>query len=257
MTFQIVNPVRSIFQSRRLSMRKFLTGALLLTACFSGSAMAQEVEYSWLDLTYINHNVDRQGSQTPIVGQTVDVAASDGNGVRFRGSFGTWKNLYGFIDYASSNIGVAAVITNSQCPPGNTLDLCRATDEFDLTTVRGGIGVKYSIAFSTDIYAEISYDSLDFDFGSFAGDNFDTRDKDIGGAIGVRSMLSDDIEVRAYARHSNHSDVNLSAVTFDPGQFYGAGFGWQFIRGLSVVADYESGDFDSWSIGFRLDLGED
>ena len=26
---------------------------------------------------------------------------------------------------------------------------------------------------------------------------------------------------------------------------------------LSLVADYESGEFSSWSVGFRLDLDED
>jgi hypothetical protein len=38
---------------------------------------------------------------------------------------------------------------------------------------------------------------------------------------------------------------------------YGAGFGWQIVRGLSIVGDYESGQFTSWSLGFRLDLDED
>ena len=44
---------------------------------------------------------------------------------------------------------------------------------------------------------------------------------------------------------------------FDEDTLFGAGFGWQIIRGLSIVGDYEAGEFSNWSIGFRLDLDED
>ena len=50
----------------------------------------------------------------PIPGQSVEVAASDGKGVRFRGSLGTWKNLYLYVNYASTDISVDAIITNEQ-----------------------------------------------------------------------------------------------------------------------------------------------
>lgn len=250
MTCQNVNSASIAIEMRCLRLRQFCVSVLLLAVFLSGSAVAQEVRYSWLDLSFVGHDIDRQGSQTPIVGQTVDVDASDGSGVRFRGSFGTWNNFYVFVDYASSDIDVAAVVTNNQ-------GIFPASDEFDLTTIRGGIGYKYSVSFSTDAYAELSYDSLDFDFGSFAGDNFDTDDQDVGATIGVRSMLNDDIELRGYVRYSEHSDVNLNTTAFDPGELFGVGFSWEFIRGLSVVGDYESGDFDSWSLGFRLDLDED
>lgn len=222
----------------------------ILLAGFANGAAGQEVRYSWMDLSYMVQDVDRQGSQEPILGQTVDIDASDGSGVRFRGSVGTWHNLYAFIGYGSTDIDVMAVVTNDQ-------GVFPAEDSFDLTTIRGGAGVKFSIGFSTDIFAEVSYDSIDLDFGSFAGENFDTDDQDIGGALGVRSMVSDDIELRAWGRYTNHETVDLVTQEFDTGVLYGAGFGWQIIRGLSIVADYESGQFASWSIGFRLDLDED
>ena len=232
------------------SIKNALLALLLLAPVLSGTVSAQEVRYSWLDLSYKAQNFDRQGSQVPVAGQTVDIDGSDGNGVRFRGSIGTWHGFYGFVDYGSVDIDAAAVITNDQ-------GVFFAEDEFDLTTIRGGLGFKYSIGFSTDLIAEFSYDSIDFDFGSFAGENFDTSDQDIGGALGIRSMLGDDFELRAWARYTNHETVDLDTGEFDTGSVYGAGFGWEFIRGLSIVGDYESGQFANWSIGFRLDLDED
>lgn len=211
---------------------------------------AQEIRYSWLDLSYMSQDVGRQGSQVPIAGQTVDVDAGNGSGVRFRGSFGTWHNLYVFISYASTDIDVDAVVTNDQ-------GVFPASDQFDLTTIRGGAGAKYSVGFNTDIFLEASYDSIDLDFGSFAGENFDTNDQDFGATLGVRSLLTDDLELRAWGRYSNHADVDLNTLQFDTGAAYGAGFGWQIVRGLHIVADYEAGEFDNWSIGFRLDLDED
>ena len=91
------------------------------------------------------------------------------------------------------------------------------------------------------MYVELSADSLDLDFGSFALENFDADEQDIGGAIGVRTMLSDDFELRAYGRYSAVGDVDLNTLMFDTDTLYGAGFGWQIVRGLSIVGDYEAG----------------
>lgn len=224
--------------------------ALLFFAFVSANSGAQEIRYSWLDLSYMAQDFDRMGSQVPIPGQLVDIDGQDGDGVRFRGSMGLWNNLYLFLDYGSTDIDVNAVITNSQ---GTFL----AEDKFDYTTIRGGVGLRIPVAFSTDLYAEASYDSLDLDLGSFALENFDMNEKDIGATVGVRHMFNDDIEVRAYGRYTNVGDVNLNTLAFDSDTLFGAGIGWTLIRGFSIQADYESGEFSSWSFGFRLDLDED
>ena len=159
-------------------------------------------------------------------------------------------SLYAFIDSGSTDIGVSAVIRNEQGE-------FPAEDEFDLTTIRGGLGFKYAIGFSTDLIAELSYDSLDLDFGSFAGEDFDTSDQDLGALLGIRSMLNDEFELRGWVRYTNHETVDLTFGEFDTGVVYGAGFGYEVVRGLSIVADYESGQFSNWSLGFRLGLDED
>ena len=223
-----------------------------ILACFASVTSAQEVRYSWLDIAYLAQDVDRSGTQqTPIPGQFVDAEVSDGKGIRFRASLGTWHNLYTFVDYGSTDIDIDVVVTN---PQGQTFP---ASDQFDLTQVRGGVGLRFPLRFNIDLYGEVSFDSLDFDFGSFAGEDFDGDNQDIGGAIGVRAMLNDDFEVRVHGRYTSNADFDLTTSEFDSGSVFGAGFGWQLIRGFSIVADYESGEFSRWSIGFRLDLDED
>jgi hypothetical protein len=229
-----------------------LTGTLL-SAALSSSALAQEVRYSWLDMSYMAQDMSVSGTQpTPVPDQTVDVDATDGDGIRFRGSAGTWHNMYMFVDFSSTDIDVAAVVTN---PAGEEFP---ADDEFDFTNIRAGFGVRIPIGLgpATDLYAEATYDSADLDFGSFADENFDTDNQDYGGALGVRAMFSDNWGFRAYGRYTSSGNVDLTTGEFDTDTVFGVGFGWQIVRGFSIVADYETGQFSNWSIGFRLDLDE-
>jgi len=225
-----------------------LSASLLL--CSGGPAAAQEIAYSWMDMSFIGQEIDRSGVQVPIVGQSVEVAGSDGDGIRFRGSVGTWKNLYLFVDYGSTDIDVDVVITNNQ-------GVFEDSDEFDFTSIRGGIGFKYSVFNKTDIFAEVSYDSTDLDFGSFAGENFDTDAQEIGGALGFRTLFGDHFELKIQGRFSNVGDVELNTLEFDSDTLYSIGFAWELVRGFSIVGDFESGEFSSYGLGFRLDLDED
>jgi hypothetical protein len=226
--------------------------AFLVLLGAGDAAIAQDIRYSWIDMSFMAQDVGRAGSLTPLPGQTVDIAVSDGAGVRFRGSVGTWRNFYLMFDYGSTDIDLTGAVTNT-----NTGFVQAFEDEFDYTTIRGGIGLKFSLLYATDIYGELTYDSLDFDFGSFAGENFDMDRQEPGGTLGVRTILGEVFEARLHARYTALGDADLTTGLFDSDVLYGAGFAWEVIRGLSIVGDYEVGEFSSWSVGFRLDLDED
>ena len=231
-----------------------IQGSMVLTVLLllfgAGPAAAQEIRYSWLDMSFMGQDIDRSGVQVPIPGQSVEVAGSDGSGIRFRGSVGTWHNLYLFVSYGSSDIDVDAVITNAQ-------GVFEAKDEFDFTSIRGGLGWKWSVFNKTDLFAEVSYDSTDFDFGSFAGEDFDIDAQEIGGALGFRTLIGDHFEVKVQGRYTNVGDVDLNTLEFDSDTLYSIGFAWNVIRGFAIVGDFESGEFSSYALGFRLDLDED
>jgi hypothetical protein len=226
--------------------------SLVVVICLGDYAAAQEIRYSWMDMSFMGQDVGRQGSLSPLPGQVVDISASDGSGVRFRGSVGTWKNFYVMVDYGSTDINLSGLVTNANTGFEEVIE-----DEFDYTTIRGGIGLRYPLRYDTDIFGELTYDSLDFDFGSFAGENFDMDRQEAGGTLGVRTMFGDHLQAYLHVRYTALGDADLTTGFFDTDTLVGAGVAWEVIRGLSLVGDYESGEFSSWSIGFRLDLSED
>ena len=237
--------------------------AVILIAFASNSAQAQgDIRYSWFEISYVGQDVSKSGSRlsliAPGIPQIVDIETTDGTGVMFRGSMGTWHNLYAFVDFSSSDIAVVATITNTitgeQSAP--------AKDEFDFTTIRGGIGYKYQLRIGTDLFGEVSYESLDLDFGSFVGggsaESFDTNAQDFGGKLGIRTLFGDQFEGRAFVRYTNVGNVDLSNPPggFDSDTLFGIGAGYEVVRGLAITADFETGEFTNWNIGFRLDLDE-
>jgi hypothetical protein len=224
---------------------------MVLLAGFSGIGQAQELRYSWFEMSYVAQDVDRMASQTDIgLGQTVNIEARDGDGIRFRGSLGTWKNLFLFVDYASSDIDVIGEVINQ----GGTFP---AADSFDHILIRAGGGFRWPIGFNTDVYGALSLDYLDLDFGSFAGESFDLNEQDLGGQLGIRTLLWDELELHAFGRYTNVGDPDITNSVFDADTLVGVGFGWELIRGLSITGEYESGELSRWSLGFRLDLSED
>ena len=234
------NPIRALVA----------VGMLLLLA---GTGHAQEIRYSWLDMSFIAQDVGRTGSlPTPgVPDQIVTVNAEDGSGVRFRGSFGTFYNMYVMFEYASSDIDITGDVSNPDTDP------VPFTDEFDYTSIRGGIGLKWSLFEKTDLFGELTYDSLDFDFGSFAGENFDMDRQEVGGTVGVRTLFGDHFQVHLHARYSGVGDADLTTGIFDNDTLLGLGFSWEIIRGFALVGDIETGEFSNYAIGFRLDLDED
>ena len=72
-----------------------LAALLLGSTSVSGVVNAQDLRYSWFELGVMGQDVGRTGTSfDPILNQTVDISATDGSGFRFRGSVGTWNNLY-------------------------------------------------------------------------------------------------------------------------------------------------------------------
>ena len=238
--------------------KSLLVVGTVLSVVLASTAMAQEVRYTWVDMSYMVQNAEIEGTKPTLdPTQTVHVNGVDGSGIQFRASAGTWHNLYMFVDFASTDMDVfATVIVDG-------VEFPAEPDEFDYTTIRAGLGYRIPIGLgsATDLYGEVTYDSINLDFGNFGvlppEFEHDTDNKDFGAALGLRAMLNDKLELKLYGRYTNHGDVDLTSGEFDADGVYGAGFAWQLVRGFSLVADYESGEFGKWSVGFRLDLDED
>ncbi len=216
-------------------------------------AFAEEPRYSFFEVQFTGQSLDRKGVQDqPEFQQSVQVETDSGEGITFSAGLGLWKNFYLYGDFVSTDIDDDAVITNQD--PDSPF---RAGDEFDLTTLRGGLGYRYQLNFTTDIVAQAGYESVDLDFGSFAGENFDSDDKGFGALLGLRTIIRDRLELHAHGRYSDVGDPEIGANEFDSDILFGGGIGYRLVRGLWVRGDYETGEIDTWAIGFRLDLSED
>ena len=80
--------------------------------------------------------------------------------------------------------------------------------------------MKFSVFDRTDLFAEVTYDSTDFDFGSFAGENFDTDLQEVGGALGFRTMIGDHFELKVQGRYSAVGDVDLIVAAMRLDDFF-------------------------------------
>ena len=125
-------------------MNKLLRTIGVVSSLFGAMALlnvaaAQDVRYSWFEFGLIGQDIQKEGAQfDPDLNQAVAINASDGGGVRFKGSIGTWKNFYLFMNFETSDPTVEAIVTN---PQGSF----PAEDKFDLTSLRAGIGSPYSV----------------------------------------------------------------------------------------------------------------
>ena len=92
-----------------------LAVVLLCSTAVMNCANAQDVRYAWFELGVLGQDVQKSGSFFDLgLNQSVDIDASDGGGVRFRGSIGTWKNFYAFFNFETSDPTVEVVVTNNQ-----------------------------------------------------------------------------------------------------------------------------------------------
>ena len=236
---------------------RFLAGTAPIVAglalALPQAARAEEPRYSFFEVQFTGQTLDRKGTQTqPELAQTVEIETDSGEGIAFFAGLGLWNNFYLFGDFVSTDIDNKAVITNDD--PESPF---RAGDEFDLTTLRGGVGYRFQLNFTTDIVGQLGYESLDLDFGSFAGENFDADDQGLSGLLGIRTILQDRFELHAHGRYSDVGDPDIGTGEFDSDILFGGGVGWQLVRGLWLRANYETGEIDTWGIGLRLDLSED
>ena len=92
-----------------------MAAVMLCTTAVMNCANAQDVRYSWFEFGALGQDIQKMGSSfDPDLNQSIDINATDGGGVRFRGSVGTWKNFYVYFNFESTDPTVEAVITNIQ-----------------------------------------------------------------------------------------------------------------------------------------------
>jgi hypothetical protein len=209
---------------------------------------ASELSYTFLDFQSLNQTVDAAGVQSPVPLQTVSVATGDADGIAVAGSLAAGEKFYIAGSYRSSIVDVVGTV---QSP----LTSVTVNDEFDLTAGRLSLGYLHPIGETLELIAEVSYDTVNYDFGSLAGENFDLDDSGVGAQLGFRWNPMPALEIFAFGRHSSVGRANLSAGTLESDTTAHAGFRVYFFRDLGVGLEYESGPLETTTISMRFSFG--
>lgn len=153
--------------------------------------------------------------------QTVDIDGEKLSGLGFGGSKLLGKNV--FVSGAYSN----------------TSDTINSVD-FDFNTLSVGLGYRTEISSKTDFFGVVSYEDVELE-SSFRGNSDKEGDSGYGLTAGVRSMLTDKVELTGSLKYidiAEETDTGLSVSAL-------YNFTTQFSAGVGYT---KSDDIDGFSI---------
>ena len=192
-------------------LRSLLVFVLL---AFSASASAEGFSYNYLTLGYGNTDFD--------------VVNADGDGFTLGASYGFTDNVHAFAGY-------------------DTADL---ESVVDLNRFRIGIGYNTGLSDTVDMYARLSYESIDFDLPPVGVPlGVDTDDSGYGFGVGVRFRAMDQLELNAGIKHVDYSDLG-DDTGFEAGGVYSFNNTWS----LGLHGEF-SDDVSTYTVSGRFYFG--
>lgn len=229
---------------------RIATLSILLCGALSAlPARASELSYTFLDIGAATVDTSLTGVRTPAPTQTVSVGLTDGDGLTVAGSLAIGRRFYIAGANETSVISVDAFVESP-------LATAFLGGNVDRIASRAAVGFVQPIGVSFDLVFELAYDTVEYDFGSFAGESFDVDDAGTGLGIGFRWNPKAALEIFAMAHGSDTAKVDLTTATFDTGTRATAGVRWYFFEDLGLGFDVRSGDVDSVNVSLRFSFGD-
>lgn len=226
--------------------RPMLACALAAIGC--GAAHGSDLSYTFMDFEVLNQDVDVGGTLVPVTGQSVSIRTADGDGISVAGGVALPGRFYLTGRFRSAVANVDATITSP-------LTTVAAADEFDIVTSELAVGYQRELAENFDVTAELVRETADFDFGSFVGESFDSKDSGLGARLGFRWNVKPSLEIFGSTRFSPVGTPVLSERRFDDDTVIGAGVRWYFFEDLGLALDYESGEISTLTLAMRFSFG--
>ena len=185
--------------------------ALVLTLIFAVPALADGLSYNFIRAGYQSVDLDDDG------GLNVD-----GDGYGLSGSFEIGDYMFGFASYGKTDFDFGV----------------------DLTQLQAGLGYHHRDTDNPDFYASLAYVEAEAEASGFGS----VDDSGYGATIGVRSIVTDLIELYGEVAHVDFGDGDNTAL--------GAGIWFNladsFALGLGAAWDDDS---TSYGAGARLYFG--
>ena len=167
---------------------------------FSAAASADGFSYNYLTLGYGN----------------VEIFDADGDGFNLGGSYAFSDNIHGFLGYETGEL--ESIV--------------------DATRIRAGIGYNTGLTDALDMYARLSYESIDLDVPAILVPILGLGDSDESGygvGIGGRFRATDQLELNGGIKHVDYGDFDETS--------------------LEIGGVYSFND--KWSLGLQGDFGDD
>lgn len=222
--------------------------AATLSSLMSGVVNASDLSYTFLDFQVLQQDVPVLGMQEPVPSQIVEIEGQSGDGIGIEGGLAFGDRFYAGGSFRSSIIDLTGTVSNP-------LGITDVTDEFDAVFSRIHFGYIQPIGDNFDLLFEVSLDSTEYDFGSFAGESFDVSDSGAGARFGFRWNPDPRFELYSYARYSTVGDVDMYTLELNDDELYRVGLLWYFFEDLGLGVDIESGAVKTVSITMRFSFG--
>ena len=209
---------------------------------------ASELSYTFLEFGTIVTETELEAEQL-IDTQTVRLDPGEGDGLAISGSLAIGRRFYLAGSYRSAVISTDAFVTS---PEATTV----LSGSFNWTTSHAGFGAIVPIGDRVDFVAEVAGHSVQYDFGSFAGENFDTDASGGGMSVGFRFNPHPSFELAIAGVASEIGEVDLATGQFDSGSRLAAALRWYIFEDIGLGLDYAGGDVPYLGASIRFGFGE-
>jgi hypothetical protein len=220
--------------------------ALMAALGIPAAAGAQDLDFNYVELNYVNVDVDYSESLTE-GGDSISLATDSGSGFHFGGAWQVWDDLHLFGEYSrsSQDVALAAVIGGEEFA---------GAGDFDVVRYRIGVGYALELTDAMRAYGRVSFDSIEFADFEVGGESVGDLDDDgLGAELGVLWAATPTVHMQAQARYTSVGEISDGDGSgFDADLLFGIAARWHYSERIAVQAGYEAGEISTWNAGVRF-----
>jgi opacity protein-like surface antigen len=220
------------------------TLALAVAAAFvlPATASARGVDFNYIDLNYVNVDVDI--SETVVEdGETFSIRTGSDHGFQVGGAFEIWETVHLFGEYSQASQDLTFA-------EGTFF----ATGDFDV--VRWRVGIGYAVPFDEMLsaYGRVSFDRTEFKDIRVGGENFGSdKDDGFGAEVGMLWSVTPEFQLQPFVRYTSVGEIDeFEENKFNSDFLFGVGARWFVTDQLGLQAGYEYGEIKTFNLGLRF-----